>query len=135
MIRLLTIDRDRERAQRLAMECLEQGVAVRLAETLCEGARYLLDAPVSLVLADAESLRTAAGEPARLFESVAPCVPVVVTVEAGTRVEDRVDLELRGFRVVSRPVALRDLLAKTELPVKAAWTRRDARARIAAVCE
>jgi DNA-binding response OmpR family regulator len=135
MIRLLTIDRDRERAQRLAMECLEQGVAVRLAETLCEGARYLLDAPVSLVLADAESLQTAAGEPARLFETVAPGVPVIVTVEAGTRVEDRVDLELRGFRVVSRPVALRDLLAKTELPVKAARTRRDARARIAAVCE
>ena len=135
MIRLLTIDRDRERALQLAMECLEQGVAVRLAETLCEGARYLLDAPVSLVLADAESLRTAAGEPARLFESVAPGVPVVVTVEAGTRVEDRVDLELRGFRVVSRPVALRDLLAKIELPVKTARTRRDARARIAAVCE
>jgi DNA-binding response OmpR family regulator len=135
MIRLLTIDRDRERAQRLAMECLEQGVAVRLAETLCEGARYLLDAPVSLVLADAESLQTAAGEPARLFETVAPGVPVIVTVEPGTRVEDRVDLELRGFRVVSRPVALRDLLAKTELPVKAARTRRDARARIAAVCE
>ena len=135
MIRLLTIDRDRNRAQGLAMECLEQGVAVRMAETLCEGVRYLRDAPVSLVLAEADLLRMAKADQVRLFEVVAPGVPVILTVDAGARVEDLVELELRGFRVVSRPVALRDLLAKIELPVKAAPTRPDAAARVAAGCE
>ena len=62
MIRLLTIDGDRNRAQALAMECLEDGVAVRMAETLCEGVRYLLDAPVSLVLSEAGLLRMATSD-------------------------------------------------------------------------
>lgn len=135
MTRLLTIDGDRKRAQGLAMECLEQGVAVRMAETLCEGVRYLLDAPVSLILAEAGMLRMAKGDHARLFAAVAPGVPVILTVDAGARVEDLVDLELQGFRVVSRPFALGDLLAKVELPAKAAPARRDAPARVAAVCE
>jgi DNA-binding response OmpR family regulator len=135
MIRLLTIDGDRKRAQRLAIECLEQGVAVRMAETLCEGVRYLLEAPVSLVLAEAGMLRMAKGDHARLFEAVAPGVPVILTSDAGARVEELVDLELQGFHVVSRPFALGDLLAKVEVPAKAAPARRDARARLAAVCE
>jgi DNA-binding response OmpR family regulator len=134
MIRLLTIDGDRKRAQALAMECLEHRVAVRMAETVCEGVRYLMDAPVSLVLADAGLLRMAKGDQARLFEAVAPGVPVILAVDAGARVEDLVDLELRGFRVVSRPFALRDLLAKVELPAKAASARRSARAQITAAC-
>src|SRR5712671_3580644 len=90
MIRLLTIDGDRKRAQALALECLEQGVALRMAE----------------------------GDQARLFEAVAPGVPVILTVDAGAKVEDLVDLELQGFRVMSRPFALRDLLAKVEVPAK-----------------
>jgi hypothetical protein len=49
-------------------------------------------------------------------------------------VEDLVDLELQGFHVVSRPFALRDLLAKAELPSKAAPVSRDARAQVEAVC-
>lgn len=134
MIRLLTIDGDRQRAQALAMECLEHGVAVRMAETVCEGVRYLLDAPVSVVLADAGLLRLAKGDQARLFEAAAPGVPVILTVDAGTRVEDLVDLELQGFQVVSRPFALRDLLAKVELPGRLAPARRSARAQISAVC-
>ncbi len=134
MIRVLTIDGDRRRAQALALECLEQGVAVRVAETLCEGVRYLLEAPVSLVLAEAGMLRMASAEQARLFDAVAPGVPVVLTVDAGGRVEDLVDLELKGFHVVSRPFALRDLIAKIELPAKAAPSRRGARARVEAVC-
>ena len=134
MIRLLTIDGDRKRAQALALECLEHGVAVRMSETLCEGVRYLLDAPVSLVLAEAGMLGLAKGDQARLFEAVAPGVPVILTVAAGAKVEDRVDLELQGFRVISRPFALRDLLAKVELPAKAAPARSDARARVDAVC-
>jgi len=134
MIRLLTIDGDRKRAQALAMECLEQGVAVRIAETLCEGVRYLLDAPVSLVLAEARILRMAKGEQPRLFESVAPGVPVILTVDAGAKVEDMVDLELRGFRVMSRPFTLGDLLAKVEVPAKTTLAHRDARARVETVC-
>ncbi|HUM18273.1 MAG TPA: hypothetical protein VL086_21455 [Candidatus Nitrosotalea sp.] len=134
MIRVLTIDGNRSRAQALAMECLEHGVAVRMAETLCEGVRYLLDAPVSLVLAEAGMLRMAGADQARLFDSVAPGVPVVLAVDAGARVEDLVDLELQGFHSVSRPFALRDLLAKVEAPVKLAPARRDARARVETVC-
>jgi DNA-binding response OmpR family regulator len=135
MIRLLTIDGDRKRAQGLAMECLEQGVAIGMAETLCEGVRYLLEAPVSLVLADAATLRIARGDHARLFDAVAPGVPVMLTVDAGVRVEDLVDLELQGFQVVSRPFALGDVLAKVELPARVAPARRDAPARVAAICK
>ncbi len=134
MIRVLTIDGDRRRAQALALECLEQGVAVRVGETLCEGVRYLLEAPVSLVLAEASMLRMASADQARLFDAVAPGVPVVLTVDAGGRVEDLVDLELKGFHVVSRPFVLGDLIAKIELPAKTAPSRRGARARVEAVC-
>ena len=134
MIRLLTIDGDRNRAQALAMECLEQGVAVRMAETLCEGVRYLVDAPVSLVLADAGMLRMAKSDHARLFGAVAPGVPVILAADAGARVEDLVDLELQGFHVVRRPFAMRDLLAKVEPPAKVAAARRDARARVETGC-
>lgn len=134
MIRVLSIDGDRNRAQALAMECMDQGIAVRMAETICEGVRYLLDAPVSLVLAEAGLLRLAKGEQARLFEAVAPGVPVILTVDAGAKVEDLVDLELQGFRVMSRPFALRDLLAKVERPTKVGRVPRDARARVETAC-
>jgi DNA-binding response OmpR family regulator len=110
-----------------------------MAETLCEGVRYLLDAPVSLVLAEASMLRLAKGDQARLFEAVAPGVPVILAVDAGAKVEDLVDLELQGFRVMSRPFALRDLLAKVEVPAvevpaKVVRARRDARARVETAC-
>jgi DNA-binding response OmpR family regulator len=134
MIRVLTIDGNRSRAQDLAMECLEHGVAVRMAESLCEGMRYMLDAPVSLVLADAAMLRMAGPDQVRLLDAVAPGVPVVLAMDAGARVEDRVGLELEGFHVVSRPFALRDLLAKIERPAKAAPARDDARAQVEARC-
>ena len=134
MIRLLTIDGNRNRAQALAMECLEHGVAVRMAETLCDGVRHLLETPVSLVLVEAGMVRMATPDQTRLFDAVAPGVPVILTVDAGARVEDRVDLELQGFHVVGRPFALRDLLAKIERPAKVAPARRDARARIEAAC-
>jgi len=134
MIRVLTIDGNRRRAHALALECLEQGVAVRVAETLCEGARYLLEAPVSLVLAEASMLRMASADQARLFDTAAPGVPVLLTVDAGGPVEDLVDLELKGFHVVSHPFVLRDVIAKIELPAKTTPSRRGARARVEAVC-
>lgn len=134
MIRVLTIDGNRSRAQALAMECLEHGAAARMAETLCEGVRYLLDASVSMVLVEAGLLRMAGPDSARLFDLVAPGVPVVLTVDAGARVEDLVDLELQGFHVVSRPFALRDLLAKVEPPIKVAPVGKHARAQVEAIC-
>jgi DNA-binding response OmpR family regulator len=86
------------------------------------------------VLAEAGMLRLAKGEHARLFEAVAPGVPVILTVDAGAKVEDLVDLELQGFRVVSRPFALRDLLAKIEAAAKSTPARRDARAQVETAC-
>src|SRR5258706_12493658 len=126
MIRLLTIDGERNRAQALAMECLEQGVAVRIAETLCEGVRYLLDAPVSLVLAEAGVLRMATGDQARLFEAVAPGVPAIPPGGAGAKGEGPVKLELPGFRGATRPFAFGGLLAKGESPAKGAPARPNA---------
>ena len=55
-------------------------------------------------------------------EAVAPGVPVILTVDAGAKVEDLVDLELQGFRVMSRPFALRDLLARSRCPPR--WCSR-----------
>src|SRR5260370_33767768 len=103
MIRVLTIDGNRSRAQKLAMECLEHGVAVRMAESLCEGVRYLLDSPVSLVLAEAGMVRMAGPDQARLFDAVAPGVPVVAAGGAGTRGGDRRGLALKGLHGVGRP--------------------------------
>ena len=134
MIRMLTIDENRSRSQELVMECLEHGVAVRMAESVCEGVRSLLDAPASLVLVAAGVLRMAGPDQARLFDAVAPGVPVVLAVDAGARVEDRVAFELKGFHVVSRPFALPDLLAKVERPAKLAPSRSGARAQVEAVC-
>ncbi len=134
MIRVLTIDDNRSRAQELVMECLEHGVAVRVAESVCEGVRYLLDAPASLVLVDAGVLRMAGPDQARLFDAVAPGVPVALAVDAGARVEERVALEMKGFHVVSRPFALADLLAKIERPAKVAPARSGARAQVEALC-
>ena len=47
-------------------------------------------------------------------------MPVILTVDAGAKVEDLVNLELQGFRVMTRPFVLGDLLAKVELPAKSA---------------
>jgi hypothetical protein len=51
-------------------------------------------------------------EHATLFERVAPGVPVMVTVPSEASLETRVGLELAGFRVLTRPVTVEDLLDK-----------------------
>jgi hypothetical protein len=53
-------------------------------------------------------------EHATLFDRVAPGIPVVVTVRSTTPLETRVALELAGFRVLPRPVAVDDLVKSTE---------------------
>jgi DNA-binding response OmpR family regulator len=115
MNRVLMIDQDRATRERLGLDCLSHDVGVAFAENVCEGVRVLLSLPVSVVLVDAAALRLTTREHAVLFERVAPGVPVVVTVAAEAPLETRVALELAGFRVVSRPVSVEDLLAKAAL--------------------
>ncbi|HEV8441385.1 MAG TPA: hypothetical protein VGT40_25125 [Methylomirabilota bacterium] len=114
MTRILMIDGDRALAQSVALTCLEDGVAIRMAETLCEGVRDLLEGAVSLVLLDAALIRLPASDQARLFEAVAPGVPVVILVSPATPMEEVVKLELHGFHVVHRPFDVRQVLAKVE---------------------
>jgi DNA-binding response OmpR family regulator len=118
MTRILLIDGDRALAQAFAMECVENGVAIRMAETLCEGVRCLLDEPVSAVLVESTLMRLPVGEQGRLFDVVAPGVPVVVLMESSTRVDEKVKLELQGFRVMDKPFDLCDLLAKLPRPAR-----------------
>jgi DNA-binding response OmpR family regulator len=115
MNRVLVIDQDRATRERLGLDCLGHDVGAALAENLCEGVRVLLSLPVSLIVVDAGALRLTTREHAVLFERVAPGVPVVVTVTAEAALEARVALELAGFRVVTRPVTVEELLAKAAL--------------------
>jgi DNA-binding response OmpR family regulator len=134
MNRILMIDQDRTLGASLAMSCLERGVAIRLAETFCEGVRYLMEAPVTAVLVDAGALRLAGADRGRLFEMVAPGVPVVVTVPEGTQVEEHVQFELQGFRVLAKPFGPEDVLDKIDCTAAPAAARRDAAARVREVC-
>lgn len=134
MTRVLMIDGDRALAQSVAMACMESGVAIRMAETLCEGVRYMLESPVSVVLVDSGVLRRSGSDQVRLFDTVAPGVPVVVLVKPGARVEEHVKLELQGFRVVSKPLDVRDVLAKVEPGKRSPVSRHEAAARVEAVC-
>jgi len=65
-----------------------------------------------LVVIDAGALRLTMREHVTLFERVAPGVPVVVSVAPDAPLESRVALELAGFRVLSKPVTVEDLLEK-----------------------
>jgi DNA-binding response OmpR family regulator len=112
MNRVLVIDQDRATREQLGLACLGRDVGVALAENLCEGVRVLLSLPVSLVAIDVSALRLSMREHATLFERVAPGVPVLVTVPPDTSLESRVGLELAGFRVLTRPVTVEDLLEK-----------------------
>jgi len=134
MTRVLLIDGDRALARSVAMACIEDGLAVRLAETLCEGVRYMVDGPVSVVLIDADLMRLPANDQARLFDAVAPGVPVVALVRAGASVEETVKLGVQGFQVFAKPFALRDVLAKVEVPARSLPARPGAAARVEALC-
>jgi DNA-binding response OmpR family regulator len=113
------IDQDRATREQLGLACLGRNVGVALAENLCEGVRVLLSLPVSLIAVDLGALRLTMREHATLFERVAPGVPVLVTVQAELALESRVALELAGFRVLTRPVTVEDLLEKAtaQLPL------------------
>jgi len=112
MVRVLVIDEDRAAIQELGLACLAEGVAVAMAENVSEGVRVLLSTPVSLIAVDGALLRLTPREHARLFERVAPGVPVVVVVRPDTTLDARATFELAGFRVLTRPVDARDLVEK-----------------------
>ena len=112
MNRVLVIDQDRATRELLGLACLGHDVGVALAENLCEGVRLLLSVSVSLIVVDAAALRLSVREHVTLFERVAPGVPVVVAVTPETPLESRVALELAGFRVLTKPVTVEELLEK-----------------------
>ncbi len=116
MNRVLVIDQDRATREALGLACLGRNVAVAFAENVCEGVRTLLTLPVSLIVVDAASLRMTIREHVVLFDRVAPGIPVVVTVAAETPLELRVRFEIAGFRVLTRPVTVEDLLDKPMAP-------------------
>jgi DNA-binding response OmpR family regulator len=112
MNRILVIDQDRGAMEKLGLACLEQGIGVAMADNVCEGVRVLLSDAISLVLVEGAELRFGPRESATLFERVAPGVPVVVMVRPELDLNRIVALELAGFRVITKPVAVADLLAK-----------------------
>jgi DNA-binding response OmpR family regulator len=118
MNRILVIDQDRAAMESLGLACLPHDIGVAMADNLCEGVRVLLAGTVSLVLVDGLALRLGARESATLFERVAPAVPVVVMVRPETDLARTVSLELAGFRVVTKPVTMPDLLAKLAADVE-----------------
>lgn len=112
MTRFLLIDGDVVGTQQLGLACLERQVGVVMVPNVCEGVRALLSTSVSLIVVEAAALKLTASEMATLFERVAPGVPVAVTVCPDMPLDARVGLELAGFRVLTKPVAVEDLLDK-----------------------
>ena len=106
--------------EKIGLACLEQNVGVAMADNVCEGVRVLLGDQISLVLVDAAELRFGARESATLFERVAPNVPVVVMVPPEMDLSRIVLLELAGFKVVTKPVIVSDLVAKVAADVERA---------------
>ena len=134
MNRLLLIDADSASSEAFVLGCLGRDVAVRTAETLCEGVRYALEAPVSAILIDAGLIRMSPTAQAGVFDLVAPGAPVVVVLKPNSPIEEHVRFELAGFLVLSRPVDPGDLLAKLEVAETPAPARRGAAERVRAIC-
>jgi DNA-binding response OmpR family regulator len=112
MTRVLVIEQDSPTTHALGLSCLDRGIGVVFADNVCEGVRVLLGTVVDLVLLDGAALRFTPRELATLFERVAPGVPLAVAVRPEAALDARVALELAGFRVVTRPATVEDLLAK-----------------------
>jgi len=123
MTRVLMIDENRKLTESVGMQCFDHGIAVRMADTFCEGVRHLLETPVSLIILSSGLVHLPGAELARLFDTVAPGVPVMVRVEAGQGMDEQVRFELHGFRVVREPFDVLDLVAKAERPARAAAPR------------
>ena len=120
MNRILVIDQDRNAMEKIGLACLDQNVGIAMADNVCEGVRVLLGDQISLILVDAAELRFGARESAILFERVAPSVPVVVMVPPEMDLSRIVLLELAGFKVVTKPVVVADLISKLAADVERA---------------
>lgn len=114
MFPVLLIEEDRALTQLVGQACLEHGFAVQAADTFCDGVRVLTDTPVSAILVDAGCLRLRGPEQVRLFDEMAPGVPVVILVSPAMSLTERIALELLGFSVMAKPLEVEDLLAKIE---------------------
>jgi ActR/RegA family two-component response regulator len=112
--RVLLIDQDATTARRMALRCLDKGIAVVVAENVCEAVRILATTPVALIVVDIGRLRLGIRDQAALFEQVAPAVPVTVTVGADVSLEVHAALELAGFRVLPSPAEPDDVLKALE---------------------
>ena len=112
MNRVLVIDQNRAATRAMGLACLERDLGVAIAENLCEGVRVLLSTPVDLIVVDSAEMRLTAREIATLFDRVAPQVPVVVAMRSPAALDQRVTFELAGFRVITKPVSVEDLLDK-----------------------
>ena len=135
MTRVLMIDGNRTLTESVGMQCFDHGIAVRMADTFCEGVRHLLETPVSLIILSSALVHLPGAELAGLFDTVAPGVPVVVRVEAGQGIDEQVGFELHGFRVVREPFDVLDLVAKAERPARVVSPRPAAgAAAVEAVC-
>jgi DNA-binding response OmpR family regulator len=131
----MMIDGNRKLTESVSRQCLEGRIAIRMTDTFCEGVRLLLEIPASLVLLQADLVRLPGTELARLFDTVAPGVPVVVRLETGQGMDMQVKFELHGFRVVREPIDVVDLLAKTSLSARVARpSPSDAAAAVEAAC-
>jgi DNA-binding response OmpR family regulator len=112
MNRVLVIDQDRPATHALGLACLDRDLGIAIAENLCEGVRVLLSTSVDLIVVDAAEMRLTARETATLFDRVAPGVPVVIAMKSPAALDQRATLELAGFPVIEKPVAVEDLLHK-----------------------
>ena len=135
MTRVLLIDENRALTESVGMQCFDLGIAVRMADTFCEGVRHLLETPVSLIILSSGLVHLPGAELARLFDTVAPAVPVMVRVESGQGMDEQVRFELHGFRVVREPFDVLDLVAKAEPLARVGAPRpAEAAAAVEAAC-
>ena len=118
MTRVLMIDENHALTDSVGLQCLEQGIAIRMADAFRDGARQLLETPVSLIIVSSSLVRVSPDDLARLFDTLAPGVPVVVRVDRAHAMDEQVRFELQGFRVVRELFDVQDLLAKSETPIR-----------------
>jgi len=135
MTRILMMDTDQALAETVGNQCLKHGIAVRFADNFCDGLRHLLDTSISLVLLEAAYARCTGMDLAKLFDTVIPGVPVVIRLDAEGAMDEQVQYELHGFRVVREPFDVLELLAKAERPVRVSVPRpARAAAAVKAAC-
>src|SRR5712691_3804984 len=123
MTRILMMDTDQALAETVGNQCLKHGIAVRFADNFCDGLRQLLDTPISLVLLEAAHARLSGPDLAKLFDAVIPGVPVLIRLDPDGAMDEQVQYEFHGFRVVRHPLDVLELLAKAERPVRESGPR------------